>query len=171
MAVVEPTIRLETSADYAAVYEVNRQAFGQNEEADLVNALRGGGYVRASLVAEQEGQVVGHIMFSALPIVTGNGMSNALALAPMAILPAYQHKGIGSILLRRGLDYCREQGQRIVVILGHPEYYPRFGFSAAKAAAFASPFSGNEAFMALELVSGALDGIEGQVKYPPPFGV
>ena len=82
-----------------------------------------------------------------------------LALAPMAVLPELQHLGVGSELVWRGLDVCREQGRRIVVVLGHPAFYPRFGFSPALAARLTSPFGGGEAFMAAELVPGALDGV------------
>lgn len=88
----------------------------------------------------------------------------------MAVVPEYQRQGIGSELVRRGLDVCRDQGHRIVVVLGWPHFYPRFGFSAELTRALESPFSG-ESFMAIELVPGSLDGVIGRVEYPPPFGV
>jgi putative acetyltransferase len=162
-------IRPETAAEYEAIRRVNRLAFGQDDEARLVNAHRDGGYVRASLVAEQGGQVVGHILFSDLPIVTEAGTVPALALAPMAVLPAFQRRGIGSALVRRGLDLCRAQGHRIVNVVGHPHFYPRFGFSSKLASVLASPFGGGNYFMAVELVPGALDGVTGRVQHPPPF--
>jgi putative acetyltransferase len=163
-------IRPETAADHEATWQVNRLAFGQEDEARLVNALRDGGYVRMSLVAELDGQVAGHILFTDLPIIAERGVVPALALAPMAVLPAFQRRGIGSELVRRGLDLCREQGHRIVIVLGHPQFYPRFGFSAELARPLQSPFSG-EAWMAIELAPGALAGVSGKVRYAPPFGI
>jgi putative acetyltransferase len=163
-------VRPESTADEDAIRHVNRLAFGQDEEARLVDALREGGFVRVSLVAEQEGQVVGHILFSDLPIITGNGRVAALALAPMAVLPELQRQGIGSALVQMGLEACRQQGHRIVVVLGHAHFYPRFGFSPKLATHLESPFSGSDSFMAHELVAGALDGVAGRVQYPPPFG-
>jgi putative acetyltransferase len=163
-------IRSETAADLDAIRHVNRLAFGQEDEARLVDALREGGFVRLSLVAEQGGQVVGHILFSDLPIITDAETTPALALAPMAVLPGFQNRGIGSALVRRGLEECRRQGHKIVVVVGHPNFYPRFGFSSKLAASLVSPFSGRESFMALELVPGALEGVAGRVQYPPPFG-
>lgn len=165
-----PTIRPETRADREAVRHVHRLAFGQDDEARLVDALREGGYARVALVAEAAGEVVGHILFSDLPIQTEHGTVAALALAPMAVLPEYQRQGIGSALVRRGLEACRDQGHRIVLVLGHPRFYPRFGFSAQQAMPLSSPFGGGEAWMARELVPGALDGVRGTVQYPPPFG-
>jgi putative acetyltransferase len=162
-------IRPETTADHEAIRHVNRIAFGQDAEGRLVDALRDGGYVRASLVAEQAGQVVGHILFSDLPIITEAGTVPALALAPMAVLPEFQKQGIGSALVRRGLEVCKEQGHRIVVVVGHPHFYPRFGFSSKLASQLESPFSGRESFMAVELVPGALDGVAGRVQYASPF--
>lgn len=166
-----PLIRVEGAADQEAIQHVNRLAFGQDAEASLVDALRTGGYLRLSLVAEAAGWVVGHILFSDLPILTNSGPVAALALAPMAVLPEFQNQGIGSALVRRGLAVCREQGHRIVVVLGHPRFYPRFGFSPQLAAYLDAPFSGQESFMAVELVPGALDAVAGRVQYPPPFGV
>jgi putative acetyltransferase len=162
-------IRPETAADHDAMRHIDRLAFGQDTEARLVDALREGRFVRLSLVAEQGGQVIGHILFSDLPITTDAGTVPALALAPMAVLPAFQGKGIGSALVRRGLDECRRQGHQIVVVVGHPHFYPRFGFSPKLASALTSPFGGGDSWMAVELVPGALDGLAGRVQYPPPF--
>jgi putative acetyltransferase len=164
-----PLIRPQTPTDNEAIRHVNRLAFGQDAEAQLVDTLRGGGYVRASLVAEQDGKVVGHVLFSALPIITEAKMVPALALAPMAVLPGYQKQGIGSALIRCGLDICRAQGHRIVIVLGHPHFYQRFGFSSKLTAQLESPYSERESFMVVELIPGALDGIAGRVEYPPPF--
>jgi predicted N-acetyltransferase YhbS len=164
------TVRAETSEDQEAIREVNRQAFGREDEARLVDSLRDGGYARVSLVAEEVGQVVGHVLFSDLPIVTQTGTLHALALAPVAVLPDRQRQGIGSRLIREGLRVCAEAGHRIVVVLGPPAYYPRFGFSARLAERLKSPFSG-PAFMALELTPGGLAGVTGEVRYPPPFGL
>lgn len=165
----ETMIRPETAADHEAIRQVNRLAFGQDAEARLVDTLREGGYVRLSLVAEKDGQVVGHILFSDLPIITEAGTVPALALAPLAVLPTFQRHGIGSALVRNGLDACREQGHRIVIVLGHPEFYPRFGFSHEATTKLESPYSGKSSFMALELAPGALAGVGGRVEYPPPF--
>jgi putative acetyltransferase len=164
------TVRSEGPEDLEAIREVNRQAFGREDEARLVDALRDGGYARLSLVAEQSRQVAGHILFSDLPIVMQTGTLHAVALAPVAVLPAHQRQGIGSLLIREGLRSCAEAGHRVVVVLGHPTYYPRFGFSARLARQLKAPFSG-PAFMALELAPGALAGVTGQVHYPPPFGL
>lgn len=172
VAVPFPTVavRDETPEDIDAVRHVNRLAFGRDNEATLVDALRNGGHVRVSLVAEVDCRVVGHVLFSALPIVTEAGTVPALALAPMAVLPEFQNLSVGSELVRRGLELCRERGHVIVVVLGHPRFYSRFGFSTALASRLSSPFSGKESYMALALVSDALDGVEGRVEYPPPFG-
>ena len=163
------TIRPETSADHESIGQVNQEAFGQDGEAQLVDALRNGGFVRLSFVAELDGQVVGHILFSDIHIVSDGDSVDALALAPMAVVSEHQRKGIGSDLVRTGLEQCRQDGHRIVIVLGHPNYYPRFGFSPELAAPLQSQYAG-EAFMALELMPGALDGVSGEVKYSSPFG-
>jgi putative acetyltransferase len=161
-------IRTESPEDRTAIWQVNRLAFGREDEPRLVDELRDEGYARVSLVAELAGQIVGHVLFSHLPIMSASGIVNALSLAPMAVVPSEQQKGIGSTLVTEGLRACREAGHRIVVVLGHPDFYPRFGFSANLAARLKSPYNG-PSFMALELVPGALDGIDGEVRYPPPF--
>ena len=113
-------IRLERAEDRAAVGEVNRLAFGREDEGRLIDALRAEGYARLSLVAEVEGRIVGHILFSELPIATRRGEIDALTLAPMAVMPERQRQGVGSMLVREGLRACAERGHRIVIVLGHP---------------------------------------------------
>lgn len=160
--------RPEADADHDSIRLVNQKAFGEDDEADLVDGLREQGLARLSLVAELEGRIVGHILFSEIQIVGDNDAVEALALAPMAVVPEHQRKGIGSELIRSGLDQCRQAGHRIVIVVGHPNYYPRFGFSPKLAAPLQSEYA-SEAFMALELVPGALEGVTGEVKYPAPF--
>lgn len=164
-----PIMRPEVSADHVAIFEVNRLAFGQPAEARLADSLRDGGHVRVSLIAEKDGQVVGHILFSDLPIITKAETIPALALAPLAVHPDFQRQGIGSALVRVGLELCRNQGHRIVTVLGHPNFYPRFGFSAKLAESVSSPFGGGEAWMALEFAAGSLKDVVGRAEYPPPF--
>jgi putative acetyltransferase len=164
-------IRHETAADAGAIREVVRRAFGRDDEASLVDALRADSYSRFSLVAEVDDEVVGHVLFSELLIQSESSITSALALAPVAVLPERQRQGIGSELIRRGLETCRAQSHGIVVVLGHPQFYQRFGFSSALAAGLHCAFSGKPSFMALELVAGALAGLSGKVAYPPPFGV
>ena len=166
------TIRPETAEDYDAIRKVNVLAFGREVEARLVEALRGSSEFvpELSLVAVEGGRVVGHILFSPLVIETKDGAVPALALAVLAVRPEFQNQGIGSELVREGLERCRSLGHRIMVVVGHPAYYPRFGFSPARARGLEAPFTvPDEAFLVLELVPGALDGVAGTVKYPPPF--
>jgi putative acetyltransferase len=140
------------------------------DEADLVDKLRAGEHVLISLVAELDGSIVGHIMFSRIWINTPQELVSAVALAPVAVLPEHQREGIGGLLVQRGLELLRGRGERIVIVVGHPTYYPRFGFSTDAAKLLESPFP-PEAFMAMELSAGALDGIRGSVVYPPAFGI
>lgn len=167
---IEFPIRPETAEDRAAIWQVNQQAFGGDDEANLVDALRDGGFVEVSLVAETDGQVVGHILFSRVTINTKVGTVDALSLAPMAVLPEHQRKGIGTRLLWDGIGACQKLGHRIVLVLGHPKFYSEFGFSAELARRIESLFGGGEAWMALELWPDSLKGIEGRVEFSPPFG-
>jgi len=160
-------VRAEDDADFGAIRTVNREAFGTSAEADLVDALRANGDAALSLVAEDDAGVVGHILFSHLPIRTSARDLAAVALAPMSVLPRWQHRGVGSALVRTGLDRCRDAGLEAVVVLGHATYYPRFGFSARLAEPLQAPFSG-PAFMALDLVPGVLHA-GGIVRYPAAF--
>ena len=158
----------ESPGELAAIRAVNAAAFGRPDEANLVDWLRADGDVILSLVAVREGCVAGHILFSRMWIDTPASQVSAIALAPVAVSPDYQRQGIGSLLIRRGLELLRGRHEAAIIVAGHPAYYPRFGFSADKARLLKSPFP-PEAFMALELTAGALDGIEGPVVYPPAF--
>jgi putative acetyltransferase len=160
----------ESGDERAAIRAVNAAAFGGFDEADLVDKLRTDAHALISLVAVLERSIVGHIMFSRMWIRTLSGLISAVALAPVAVLPEHQRKGIGGLLIQHGLELLRGRGERIVVVVGHPGYYPRFGFSPDKAKLLESPFP-PDAFMAMELSPGALDGIRGPVMYPPAFGV
>lgn len=164
-------IRLERVSDHDDICNVSRAAFGGSAEAGLVDELRVGGFVCVSLVAELDDKVVGYVLFSRVTINTDSGKVDAIALAPMAVLPEYQRQRIGSKLLSVGLVACRAQEHKIVVVLGHPEFYSRFGFSSDLASGLESPFGGGDAWMALELVPGALKNVTGVMEYSAPFGV
>jgi putative acetyltransferase len=165
------TVREAIPADHDAIREVNRQAFGGEDEARLVDLLRGDGVVPVELVAVEAGDVVGHILFSHLSVETSGGPIAAVSLAPMSVRPEWQSRGIGSSLVREGLAMCRARGSKAVMVVGHPAYYPRFGFSARLAAQLSSPYSdAGDAWMAVELEPGALEGISGVVKYAEAFG-
>jgi putative acetyltransferase len=166
-------VRSENAVDAkerSIIHSINEAAFGSREEADLVDRLRTEGVVLVSLVAETRERIVGHILFSRMSIETTGGSVSAAALAPMAVLPAYQRRGIGGRLIRHGLNLLRERGEQIVIVVGHPEYYPRFGFSSDKARSLDNHFPA-DAFMAMELSPGALDGVCGRVRYPAAFGI
>jgi putative acetyltransferase len=166
------SIRPETPEDVPAVFAVNRDAFGTEVEARLVDTLRSSpGFIPAlSMVAEHDGQIVGHILFSPIVIHTSGGDRSALALAPMAVAPAFQSRGIGSELVRAGLKRGRELGHERVIVVGHAEYYPRFGFRPASRWGIRAPFElADEVFMACELAPGALAGCAGVVEYPAAF--
>jgi putative acetyltransferase len=162
-------IRSETTNDLGAIQNVHRLAFGQEAEGHLVDELRNSGYARLSLVAEENGKVVGHVLFSDLAIRTATGTIDSLALAPLAVVPEFQCMGIGSALVREGLRLCREQGHKIVVVLGHTEFYPRFGFTSKLAEQFIDSSHFGPALMALELVPGSLKEVTGRLEYAPPF--
>ena len=164
------TIRHEKPDDIPHIRHVNEQAFGRPAEANLVEALRVRGKAAVSLVAVQDGQVVGHILFSPVLIGSGENEFSAAGLAPMAVLPEFQRQSIGSLLVRGGLDECRKAGYGCIVVLGHPEYYPRFGFVPASRYGLKCEYRvPDEAFMAIELRVGALQGRYGTVRYQPEF--
>ena len=163
-------IRGRTAADDAAIRRLNDDAFGGPAESRLIEDLRAAGLDAVELVAVEDDQIVGHILFSVLATTVDRHTVPALALAPMAVLPDRQRCGIGSALVHAGLALARDRDWRAVIVLGHQGYYPRFGFSAALARPLKAPFSG-DTFMALELAPSALRGKEGRVIYPPAFGV
>lgn len=165
-------IRPETPSDWEAISEVNRLAFGRESEARLVETLRESADFdsRLSLIAIKGDRVVAHLLFSGIIIETPKGEVPALALAPVAVRPEFQNQGIGSQLVRQSLQDCRNLGHKIVIVVGHPDYYARFGFSPARAVGLEVSFPvPDEAFMVLELMPGALEGVKGTVKYPPAF--
>ena len=163
-------VRAEVAADRGDVRRVNELAFEGASEADLVEALHRDGLVLSSLVAEIDGGVVGHILFSRMWVDGADGSLDAACLAPLAVAPPHQRRGIGGLLISRGLEEIRRLGERLVIVVGHPEYYPRFGFEPAQPRGLSSPFP-PEAFMAMELTPGALRGVAGAVRYPAAFGI
>jgi putative acetyltransferase len=165
-------IRPECPEDIDAIFEVNLQAFGQDGEARLVNALRADGDYNQelSLVAVFGDRIIGHILFPPITIVSDTAETPALALAPLAVHQDFQCLGIGAALIEEGLKECQRLGHLIVIVVGHPTYYPKFGFTRARDFGILAPFPcPDEAFMALPLRSGALDGISGIVRYPLAF--
>jgi putative acetyltransferase len=167
-------IRPETPDDIPAIFEVNFQAFAHYDEANLVNTLRDARIFdpELSLVAVCGDRVIGHIMFPPVRIESPRASTPAVALAPLVVHPEYQCLGVGSALIEEGLNACRSSGHRIVIVIGHPGYYPRYGFQVARDYHIVAPFVvADDVFMVLGLVPGALDGIQGMVKYPEAFDV
>lgn len=163
--------RSETLIDHEAVHRVNEQAFGRPDESDLVERLREVCRPYISLVAELDGRVVGHIFFSPVTIEPTESAVKAMGLAPMAVLPEHQRKGIGSLLVRDGLKECGRSGYDAVFVLGHPDYYPRFGFAPAARKGFRSEYDvPDDVFMVVELTEGSLKDRSGLVRYHPEFG-
>jgi putative acetyltransferase len=172
---VSVEIRPEGPEDYAAIYELNRAAFGQEAESILVEKIRRSPdfIPELSLVAVHDRRIVGHVLFSRIRVRIQDRPEQEraiLSLAPMAVHPEFQSRGIGSTLVRRGLEIARDLGHKAVVVVGHPDYYPRFGFTPARARGLEAPFPvPDEAFMILELEPHGLDGLRGTLVYPPAF--
>ena len=164
------TVRAEKPGDEARIRHVNEEAFCGEGEAEIVEKLRNRRVLTLSLVAVWNGEIVGHIAFSPVAVRTESSGFEALALAPMAVLPAHQRKGIGSTLVRAGLEECRRLCHEILFVVGHPDYYPRFGFVPAKPRGLDCEFEvPDEAWMVLELREGALAGRRGTVSFQPEF--
>lgn len=162
-------IRPEVEADRAAVHALNEAAFGTPAEAELVERLRQGEMALLSLVADVDGAVVGHILFSPVSL-TDHPHLNLMGLAPMAVAPECQRKGIGSALVREGLVRCKELGCAAVVVVGHAAFYPRFGFVPAACYALRCEYDvPADVFMVAELQAGALSGASGLVRYADTF--
>jgi putative acetyltransferase len=163
-------IRHEEPQDIAAIRHVNEQAFDGSAEANAIEALRDRGAAILSLVAVIADRVVGYLFFSPIVIEAPDRSWQGLGLAPLAVLPEYQRRGIGSALMDTGLEECRRLGHERIIVLGHPDYYPRFGFERASRYGvrfeFAAP---DEACMILALQPDALDGVSGVAKYQPEW--
>ncbi|MFY9801191.1 MAG: N-acetyltransferase [Methanoregula sp.] len=165
-------IRPEIPEDIPAIFEVNYQAFAHEDEARLVDTLRDAKIFNPelSLVAVHGDRIIGHIMFPPITIESSRAIIPAIALAPLVVHPDYQCLGVGAALIEEGLNACRKFGHRIVIVIGHPGYYPRYGFHPARDNGIEAPFTvDDKVFMVLALDHGALDGVEGMVKYPAAF--
>ena len=162
-------IRAEQPGDWVAVHRVNESAFETHLEVDLVDALRRQEPAVLSLVAVRDEAIVGHIMFSPVTL-SGHPDLKLIGLAPMAVAPPHQRSGIGSALVRAGLERCKETGYGAVAVLGHPEYYPRFGFSPASRFGIGCEYDvPDDVFMMLELRPGFLEGASGVIRYHDAF--
>jgi putative acetyltransferase len=163
------SIRPELLNDAVAIRRILEAAFPTAAEARLVERLRESGNLRISLVAEVDGAIVGHIAFSPVAIEGVASEANGVGLAPLAVVPDHQRRGIGSRLIREGLAACQRAEYGYVVVLGHPEYYPRFGFTRADRRRLGNEYGADEAFMALELRNGGIPTRGGLVRYGPEF--
>jgi putative acetyltransferase len=164
-------IRAEQSEDRADIRRINEAAFGRREETQIVDMLRESCGDLLSLVAIAEGQAVGHILFSPVTIDGADLHPEGMGLAPMAVLPAYQGRGVGSRLVRAGLERLQEASIPFVVVLGHANYYPRFGFHPASRYGIRCQWAGvpDPAFMILVSKETALRGVSGVLRYRDEF--
>lgn len=163
-------VRPEQTKDFDAVRELNLAAFPNAAEANLVDALRANGKATLSLVAVQDERIVGHILFSPVTLESNDGEDSVLGLAPMAVLPELQRQGVGSLLVTTGLAHCKQFGVGSVVVLGHSDYYPLFGFEKASQFGVRCEYDvSDEYFMLLELMEGAGKRISGLARYQPEF--
>ncbi|XID94837.1 GNAT family N-acetyltransferase [Paenibacillaceae bacterium WGS1546] len=167
-------IRTETTLDHEAVYRLNVRAFGnRDDEAKLVEKIRSSeGFIpELSLVAERDGEIVGHLLLSKAVVTEEGGSRDVIVLAPIAVKPEEQRRGIGSRLISEGLDRCRILGYDLVLLVGHPEYYPKFGFKPARTYGLElRQFDvSDDVFMACELREGALNEFQGELRYPQAF--
>lgn len=162
-------VRVEEEKDRASVRAVNLSAFETETEANLVDTLRVQARPLVSLVAEDASEVIGHIMLSPVSL-PGHPNLKIMGLAPMAVAPMHQRKGIGTALVRAGLEQCKQLGFGAVVVLGHPSYYPRFAFQPSARFGISCEYeAAEEAFMLLELQPGFLQGISGTVRFHEAF--
>ncbi len=172
-------IRKETPEDYLQVIELTEKAFesleiSDHNEGKLVDKLRKAPTFvdELSLVAELNGQLVGHILFTPIVIENGAQQFQSLVLAPVSVLPEFQKMGIGGQLIRAGHQKATELGFQSVILIGHPEYYPRFGYKKASGWGIKTHYGlpSDDVFMAVELTEGALSKVSGMVVFPPEFG-
>jgi putative acetyltransferase len=165
-----PLIRPERSGDFEPVHALLQASFGRGAEARLVDRLRASGKIALALVAEEKERILGHVVFSNIVAGVEGGEVSALALAPLAVAPAFQRLGIGSALVSAGLERCRLDRHSRVLVLGDPVYYARFGFVPAARFGLKCPFPVPEnSFMAIELEPGAFAGVSGTVRYGHEF--
>ena len=164
-------IRTEDPSDIPAIHRLNRLAFNVSTEADLVDQLRRSETDFLSLVAEDQDHIVGHILFTPVSVERDGHPITGMGLAPMAVAPERQRQGIGSALVEHGLGLLRECGCPFVLVLGHPGYYPRFGFERASAHHLACQWEGvpDDAFMVLILDPVAMHGVSGVARYRDEF--
>ena len=165
-------IRKAKESEYEEIKYINDVAFGQPNEGMLVEKLKANPrFIEdLSLVSEKEGKLMGHILFFPIRIKNSEQGFQSLALAPMSVLPQYQRQGIGSLMVQKGLEKAKKLGFKSVIVLGHKDYYPRFGFKPASQWNIQSPFEvADDLFMAVELVPGGLSSVSGRVEYPVEF--
>ena len=163
-------IRDEEVGDIGAIRRVHELAFDSTAEADLVDLLRLKGKATISLVAEEDGEIMGHVLFSPVEIDRSTPGWNTLGLAPIGVRPERQRQGIGKALVWEGLARCRSIGAMAVVVLGDPNYYTQFGFKRAKDFGLGNEYQVEDEFMAIELAQGTLAEVEGTVRYAQEFG-
>ncbi|HLO87624.1 MAG TPA: N-acetyltransferase [Nostocaceae cyanobacterium] len=163
-------IRSETQLDYETIAEVNILAFGRDNEAKLIENIRHTqNYIpELSLIAELAGKIVGHILFSYIDLVAEQTLP-ILSLAPIAVHPQFQNQGIGSELVKTGLEIADSKGEALVIVLGHPDFYPRFGFQPAVNYQIESPFPVPEEVFMVKTLRNYQDKYRGKVVYPPAF--
>lgn len=169
---MDVSIRNERKNDYDEIRKINDLAFGQENEGKMIEALRKTSNYNhlLSLVAEIKNKIVGHILFYPIKIKNKEEKYKVLSLAPMAVHPEYQNQGIGSKLVKKGLERAKELDFSVVIVVGHPKYYPRFGFTPAKNWGIKLPFDvPNDVFLALELKENALRNCIGTVEYPKEY--
>jgi putative acetyltransferase len=165
-------IRKETPHDYKEIKEVNNLSFNQKQEGELVDSLRKRPefVTELSLVSIHKNKIIGHILFFPVTINSDTSVEVTLSLAPMAVLPGFRNKGVGGSLIKAGLKKARELGYNSVMVLGHPEYYPRFGFMKASNWKIKEPFSvPDEVMMAIELSEGSLGFGGGMIDFPKEY--
>jgi len=164
-------IREEKATDISKIWKINEAAFDTDAEANLVNALRDSNIPFISLVAEENGELAGHILFTPVELENGSSGIKIAGLAPMAVIPKLQNQGIGSKLIEAGIRRCQSEGYDAIVVLGHPNYYPKFGFMPSVNYGIKSEYEvPDEVFMVLELNKDSLNGIQDIIKYHEAFG-
>ena len=164
------SIRAEKSADLDGISKINIEAFDTKEEVTIVNALRSSGVTNISLVYEKNNELVGHILFTPVELIGDKSSLKLMGLAPMAVIPKFQNKGVGSSLIKEGIQQCIDNGYDAIIVLGHPDYYPKFGFVPSIKYGIKSEYDvPDEVFMALELKENILKGKHGIIKYHDAF--